>query len=152
MKTLANLDDKLELLRRLDQIGPGSQRRWGKMTAPEMICHLSDAFRVTLGEREAKPVHNWFSRSLFKWAALLVPTRWPHGVSTVPECEAQRGGTPPAEMKRDMSELRELLDRFARQQWGTAVPVHPIFGPLTKREWMRWGYLHIDHHLRQFGA
>lgn len=71
---------------------------------------------------------------------------------TVPECEAQRGGTPPAEMERDLSDLRELLDRFARQQWGTGAPVHPIFGPLTEREWMRWGYLHMDHHLRQFGA
>src|SRR6266536_2217373 len=60
MKTLANLDDKLELLRRLGGIGPASQRRWGKMTAPEMICHLSDALRVGLGERQAKPVWNWF--------------------------------------------------------------------------------------------
>jgi hypothetical protein len=29
---------------------------------------------------------------------------------------------------------------------------HPIFGELTDSERMRWGYLHMDHHLRQFGA
>jgi hypothetical protein len=29
---------------------------------------------------------------------------------------------------------------------------HPIFGELTEREWMRWGYLHTDHHFRQFGV
>jgi Protein of unknown function (DUF1569) len=28
---------------------------------------------------------------------------------------------------------------------------HPIFGPMTAKDWMRWGYLHADHHLRQFG-
>ena len=29
---------------------------------------------------------------------------------------------------------------------------HPIFGRLSRTAWLRWGYLHIDHHLRQFGA
>jgi hypothetical protein len=28
---------------------------------------------------------------------------------------------------------------------------HPMFGAMTTLEWMRWGYLHTDHHLRQFG-
>jgi hypothetical protein len=28
---------------------------------------------------------------------------------------------------------------------------HPMFGPLTRREWMLWGYRHMDHHFRQFG-
>jgi hypothetical protein len=29
---------------------------------------------------------------------------------------------------------------------------HPFFGQMTEKEWMRWGYLHADHHLRQFGV
>ena len=152
MKTLTNPIDKLELLRRLRGIGPSSHRRWGKMTAPEMICHLSDALRVGLGERQAKPAWNWFSRSLMKWAALSLPITWPRGVKTVPECEAGVGGTSPAEVESDLSELRELLDRFTRQPRSFELQLHPIFGPLTEKEWMRWGYLHIDHHLRQFGA
>jgi len=28
---------------------------------------------------------------------------------------------------------------------------HPIFGAMKPWDWMRWGYLHADHHLRQFG-
>jgi hypothetical protein len=28
---------------------------------------------------------------------------------------------------------------------------HSIFGSMTNQDWMRWGYLHADHHLRQFG-
>jgi hypothetical protein len=31
-------------------------------------------------------------------------------------------------------------------------PVHPLFGPLTWREWGVATYKHADHHLRQFGA
>jgi hypothetical protein len=152
VKTLANGKDRAEIVRRLGAIGPASERRWGKMTAREMICHLSDAFRVSMGEKEAKPVGKWFSRYGFKWLALWFPASWPHGVQTVPECEAKFGGTPPGEMERDRSELLELLDRFTGQPRGFALQAHPILGQMTEKEWMRWGYLHTDHHLRQFGG
>jgi hypothetical protein len=152
MKSLANLDDQQEILQRLRGIGPASRRRWGKMTVPQMICHLSDAFRVSMGEKEAKPVSNWFSRSAFKWMGLWLPVPWPHGVSTVPECEAGVGGTPSVEIEGDLMELRELFDRFTRQPRTFAWQPHPIFGRMSDAEWLRWGYLHMDHHLRQLGA
>jgi hypothetical protein len=46
MKTLRNLADKEEILRRLNTVQPASQRRWGSMSAHNMICHLSDGFRL----------------------------------------------------------------------------------------------------------
>jgi hypothetical protein len=152
MKTLANLTDKEEIVRRLLTIKPASQRRWGKMTAAEMICHLSDSLRVILCDSEPNSIGSWFSRSLFKWAALWLPVRWPHGVQTVQECEAGVGGTPPADVESDLCELRELLDRFMHPPRGFARQPHPIFGQMSEKEWLRWGYLHMDHHLRQFGA
>ena len=30
------------------------------------------------------------------------------------------------------------------------VTRHPAFGAMSAREWLRWGWLHADHHLRQF--
>lgn len=152
MKTLANAEDRREILNRLRAIGPASQRRWGKMTVAEMICHMNDALRITMSDRPAKPVSNWFTRTGFKWLALNMPMHWPHGVSTVPECEAGKGGTQPAGMESDLNELRQHLDRFSSQPRDFDFQPHPIFGQMTEKEWMRWGYLHIDHHLRQFGA
>jgi hypothetical protein len=29
---------------------------------------------------------------------------------------------------------------------------HPFLGKLSRAEWLRWAYLHMDHHLRQFGV
>jgi hypothetical protein len=29
---------------------------------------------------------------------------------------------------------------------------HPLFGAMSAAAWLRWAYLHLDHHLRQFGA
>ena len=152
MKTLANSDDTTEIVRRLASIGPASRRRWGTMTVSQMICHLSDAFCVALGDRAAKPIKNRFNGPLMRWVALWLPLPWPHGVPTVPECDATIGGTPPAELERDKRELLALLQRFAGHSNDVAQQSHPFFGQLTEKEWMRWGYLHMDHHLRQFGA
>lgn len=46
MKTLLNPADKEEILSRLKAIQPTSQRRWGSMSVHNMICHLSDDFRM----------------------------------------------------------------------------------------------------------
>jgi hypothetical protein len=152
MKTLAHAADEAEILQRLTAIGPGSQRQWGRMRVGEMICHLSDALKIAMGEKEASTIGNWFTRSVMKWAGLWFPRKWPRGVQTVPECKAGMGGTAPAAMDEDASELRGLLERFCRMPRTFVFPEHSIFGKMTHGEWMRWGYLHIDHHLRQFGA
>jgi hypothetical protein len=50
------------------------------------------------------------------------------------------------------------LPREAQARWGRFTasngmgPVHPLFGPLTHREWSALMYRHVDHHLKQFGA
>ena len=87
-----------------------------------------------------------------KWAALYAPFRWPKGVPTRPEIEQGMGGTPPSEFEQDRKTLLSLIERFSNPSRDWEWDPHPIFGPMSEREWMRWGYLHSDHHLRQFGA
>ncbi|MGA3034468.1 MAG: DUF1569 domain-containing protein [Terracidiphilus sp.] len=152
MKTLLNANDRAEIVRRLGVVGPASQRRWGTMTAAQAICHMADAFRVAIGERAAKPVKNGYSGQFMRWAALWLPFKWPHAVPTVPECDAKVGGSRPTDFERDKCELLGLLERFTMRPRATELQPHPFFGVMTEKEWMRWGYLHADHHLRQFGA
>jgi hypothetical protein len=156
-RTLANPADKQQIVERLQKIQSSSARRWGKMTAQQMICHLADSFRVTIGEKDWTterisvrpiPMPNWF----VKWVALEVPLRWPRGVPTRPEVDSERGGTPASSFEGDLRELRRLLDRFTGQPRDFEWQTHPIFGDMSDAQWMRWGYLHMDHHLRQFGA
>ncbi|HVN92653.1 MAG TPA: hypothetical protein VMT38_03105 [Terracidiphilus sp.] len=152
MKTLADERDLAEVARRIGLVSPTSRRRWGKMTAAQMICHLSDAYRVALGERHAEPVKNRYNGAPMKWAGLWLPFPWPHGVATVPECDAMLGGTPPADLEEDKRDLLVLVNRFVVEREVIAGRAHPFFGILNAKEWMRWGYLHADHHLRQFSA
>lgn len=89
---------------------------------------------------------------MIKWAALYLPLRWPPDIPTRPEIDQLKGGgTKPADFAADVARVESLLRAFAAAQ-GTGCAEHPIFGPMSPKAWLRWGYLHTDHHLRQFGA
>ena len=153
MKTLAHARDKEEILRRLGAVRVDSPRRWGRMTAPQMICHLTDAFLGVIGERPVRTYQTLLSRTLIKWVALHVPLRWPAGIPTSPEFDQAAGaGTRPAEFAADVERLRGLVLRVSSGADPVPWTQHPLFGKLTARQWLRWSYLHVDHHLRQFGA
>ena len=85
-----------------------------------------------------------------RFVALQLPFPWPHGVKTRPDVDQERGGTRPGDFAADVAELIRACERFAA---GGATPEsHYLFGRLSAEEWGRWGYRHMDHHLRQFGA
>ena len=70
MKSLLNARDRNEILERLAKVRPNSQSRWGKMSAHQMICHLSDSLRAGLGEKYISPSTNLFTRTILKTLAL----------------------------------------------------------------------------------
>ena len=61
------------------------------------------------------------------------------------------GGTPPTDFENDRAKLSAAMERFGSVP-GSARGPHPVLGPLSHEQWMRWGYRHADHHLRQFGV
>jgi Protein of unknown function (DUF1569) len=144
-----------DILRRLRKLRPDTPRRWGRMTAPQMVCHLTDAFRNTLGERAtgrpARPP-TLVGRTFVKWMALYAPVHWPRGIRTRPEADQELGGTPPSgDFAADMTALEAATARFLAAAEQGLGKEHFIFGPLTAAEWTRWAIRHMDHHLRQFG-
>ena len=125
------------------------------MSPHQMVCHLSDGYRILTGERTAQPiaVRRPFPRVVIKWIALYAPLEWPKDIGTTPELDQLIGGTKPVEFTRDVADLRRLIGWVAGP--GAASldgQRHPIFGRLSAPAWLRWGYLHADHHLRQFGV
>jgi hypothetical protein len=153
VKTLVQPADKAEILRRLRDVRPDSTRRWGRMSAPQMVCHLGDAFRMALGQKEVSHHSGILSRTVVKWIALYAPLRWPSGIVTRPEIDQQLGGcTKPGDFGADVKQVEGLVAVFTGRGSGVIWPEHPIFGAMSEGDWMRWGYLHVDHHLRQFGA
>ena len=152
MKTLARPSDKAEILRRLRRVHPGSHRGWGRMSAHQMVCHLADSFRMATGQRPARSDTSLFKRTLLKWVVLYAPLRWPPGIRTSPEIDQEVGGTPPVEFTADVAQLETLIELVTLQMGSLEGRPHPLFGRMSDAAWLRWSYVHMDHHLRQFGA
>src|SRR5262249_55329275 len=153
MKTFLNPTDASEVLTRLDKIRPDTQRKWGKMNAHQMVCHLSDGMRLYMGLKVVKPVAVPYPRWFLKWVALWTPLPWPKGFKTAPELDQDCGGTVPSLFHKDIEELRSLVECFTRDpKEFVRLVSHPHFGVMGEKDWARLAHLHIDHHLRQFGA
>ncbi|HME10543.1 MAG TPA: DUF1569 domain-containing protein [Bryobacteraceae bacterium] len=148
MKKLSEPAIVTEVEARVRTLTPQSVRRWGRMTPHQAICHLSDSYLVGLGERPATAKAAPLA-GLQRITALYLLPRWPHGVATMPEADQERGGTKPVEFAADQNALMELVRRFSS---ASKFGPHPIFGAMPVSDWMRWGYMHADHHLRQFGC
>jgi hypothetical protein len=118
-----------------------------------MVVHLNDSFKSVIGERKVSVRQtNAVARTLIRWIALNAPLKWPHGVPTMPENDQERGGTPPEEFQRDLDALASMILRLTSPQRDFQWQRHPLFAEMSERDWMRWAYLHVDHHLRQFGV
>lgn len=119
------------------------------MSAHQMLCHLSDYYQGVIGERPISPARHRIPRPILKRLILNAP--WPRNAPTRPEVDQQRGGTAPTDFEGDRARLIEVIDRFCSAPDLRRAP-HPLVGELNAAEWLRWGYLHADHHLRQFGV
>lgn len=150
MKTILDSQDRTDVVRRIMSIRPDSVRHWGTMSPGEMVCHLADGFRTVLGDREAADRSTILTRTALRFLALTSPMTWPKGVRTMTEIDQRIGGTPPAALDADLDRLRGDLDAFLARLDPSAM-CHPIFGRLSRGEWGRWAYRHLDHHARQFG-
>jgi hypothetical protein len=149
LKTLSDAACLNEILDRLKSVRPDSPRQWGKMNAHQMICHVNDSFAAAMGRKHASPAERPYG-PVMKWLALNMPMKWPHGVPTRPEVDQEKFGTAPAEFEADVQITMALTQEFASEPRNFTFSSHPIFGNMTESEWMRWAWLHTDHHLRQF--
>ena len=147
-KSLASAEALSEIRLRLRSVKVSDHARWGKMTAKQMVRHLRCSCEMALGERTVAPMER-FPPVLMKWVALRSGLRWPKNIQTVPELKRAIG-------ERSETEFDVLVDAVIEKMQAMAggkscAASHPMFGPMSEEDWLRWGYLHADHHLRQFG-
>ena len=147
-KSLASVEVLAEIRGRLRNVRVDDRARWGKMTAKRMMRHLACSYEVALGDRTVEPVPG-LPPVLMKWLALRSGLRWARNMQTTPELK--RAIAERSETEFDVL-VGAVIEKMQAMAGGKSyAPSHPMFGPMTEADWMRWGYLHADHHLRQFG-
>ncbi|HEX4576738.1 MAG TPA: DinB family protein [Edaphobacter sp.] len=148
MKSLASVEVMSEIRARLRTVRVDDRACWGKMTAKQMMRHLNCSYEMALGERVVEPVPGP-PPVVIKWLALRSGLRWKRNFQTVPELKQAIAQHADDRFDELVSVAIERTEELAKGP--SCAPTHPMFGPMTVEDWMRWGYLHADHHLRQFG-
>src|SRR4029077_17312200 len=107
MKSMWHDSAAREVRDRIRTLRPDHKAQWGKMSAPQMVCHLAESLKMALGElpvaRKSGPIrYPPLKQSIIH----VAPFR--KSVPTAPELRAR----PPRAWSADGSDLQTLIDRF----------------------------------------
>jgi oxepin-CoA hydrolase/3-oxo-5,6-dehydrosuberyl-CoA semialdehyde dehydrogenase len=128
-----------------------SRPLWGRMTAQQMVEHLTWSFELSNGKIKitcSLPQDQLEKRKKFLYNDRPTPREVPN-----PELV---NGLPPDQF----TNLEDTRRRFGEELvaflkysavYPSAIHEHPIFGNLNMEEWERAHYKHAFHHMLQFG-
>ncbi len=148
MGSILNEVDRTAITDRLRSLSVASTGRWGSLDVTGMLQHLRRSALMCLGELSVPSVNK---RAFHKFPlkhVILYVLPFPKGAPTAPELKP----VDEASFEEELAALLELLERIGTGLRDGMGPDHPLFGPLSWREWGVVTYKHANHHLKQFGA
>jgi hypothetical protein len=149
---MTNIFDKKanqEIVERLEKLTPQSTPLWGKMSVSQMLWHCQKPIEVATGKLPLK--RNILGILFGKMAknSFLKNKGFSKNSPTAPQFKST--AAPEFQTEKDL--LVGLVKRFG--DIGPSVIAnknHPFFGVMSDEEWGELQYIHLDHHLKQFGA
>lgn len=140
--------NKHQFIHRVQALQPNATQKWGSMTMNEMMFHCAKINNEIL---KSKPTQDkpTLKQRFIKIIALRILTQFPKGVKTGSKYLKTKDD------KLSFSAEKDNLIRTIHQFADCKQPIygkHPFFGALHTTEWRRFAYMHLDHHLRQFGV
>jgi len=135
-----------QIVSRIGRLRRDTARRWGKMSADQMLWHVNGGLSITLGQMHVPPQKLPVPRAIMRLVALNLP--WPKGWPTMPMFVASGSYDFDAERVRCL----QLIDQLAAKRLDEDWPTHPLLGKLSGREASKLQAKHLDHHLKQFGV
>ena len=148
---MADIFDKRDnriLLERLEKLTFESQPLWGKMNVAQMVLHCQKPLDVALGKLIISGGILGFLFGKMAKNSFLKNQGFSKNSPTAPEFKIT--GDP--DFEKEKRELISIVKAFG--ETGPAIITnkrHPFFGEMTSDEWGSLHYIHMDHHLKQFG-
>ena len=146
MENIFDINVLNDIRERFARLEPGTDRQWGKMTPAQMLHHCQAPLNIVLQKNDYNLKPNWFARTFFK-KSMYSDNLWKKNMPTLKSFRETQDRDFDNEYKTLAALIDEIDERKDNDQW----PVHPVFGVLTKEQWGKMQYKHLDHHLRQFG-
>ncbi len=147
VKNLFDSHVKQEINSRINKLTPHSQQVWGKMNVAQMLAHLQVPMGVALGTHTVQG--NWLMKLILPFFKknLYDEKPWKQGLPT-DKTFVMTGQS--KDFEKEKNALLDMLHRFTENNMINEK--HPVFGKLTKEQWSKATWKHIDHHLQQFGV
>jgi hypothetical protein len=147
VKNLFDAAVKQEIIRRINKLTPASKAVWGKMNAGQMLAHLQIPIGIALGSHTIKG--HWLMKLILPLFKKILYNEKPYKQSLPTDKSFIMTGTT-KDFEKEKQQLLEMLNRFNKANM--IQEAHPIFGKLTKEQWSKATWKHLDHHLKQFGV
>jgi hypothetical protein len=147
VKNLFDASVKQEIIERINKLTPDTKAVWGKMNVAQMLAHVQKPIGIAFGTHE--PKGSFLLRLI---GPLFKSKLWdekPYKQSLPTDPTFIMTGTI-KDFEKEKAQLLDMINRFS--EINIASEQHPIFGKLTKENWSKATWKHLDHHLRQFGV
>jgi Protein of unknown function (DUF1569) len=149
-KNIFTTSDYNNTINRMQHLNSNSTAQWGKMNVIQMMEHCAIQLKMALkilpeGKPEGLAL---LKTALGKWLSLYIMP-WSKGTTSPTAMNMELNNATLATFEEEKKLLQELLGQVLHKNEFTA---HPIFGKLTKKDWGRLIWKHLNHHLTQFGV
>jgi hypothetical protein len=148
MRTILNASDRAAICSRVGSLSAASTARWGQMGVTGMLQHLRLSAQMAVGELTVASANKRAFQVFPLKHLILYVLPFPKGAPTARELHPGAA----ASFEEERVAVLALLERIEAGPREGAGPAHPLFGPLSWREWGAATYKHVDHHLKQFGT
>lgn len=148
MKSIFEPGVNNELIDRLDKLSHGSPGLWGKMDVAQMLRHCQKPLDVAEGKLKLKRglIGILFGKMVKK--NYLQSKDLKKNMRTVSDFLV----TDKAVFATEKEILKAQILRFNKGPEIIPNKTHPFFGYMTDEEWGQLQYVHLNHHLTQFGV
>lgn len=146
VKNLFDAGVKDEIITRIHKLTPESQRQWGKMTVSQMMAHLQMPLGVGIGKHKLS--RNFLGYTIGPLIKKLLYNDKPFKRDLPTHKTFVIKGD--RDFEKEKKQLLEMVNSFKEENLIDSP--HPLFGRLTKEQWSKGTWKHLDHHLQQFGV
>jgi hypothetical protein len=138
---------KQEIEARINKLTSQSLPKWGKMNVAQMLAHLQEPMAIALDGKSVKV--NWLMKMIFPLfkSKLWDDQPYKQNLPTSPSFITYGSEK---DFEKEKQGLLIMVSRFSEAN--ILSDRHPVFGKLTKENWSKATWKHIDHHLQQFGV
>jgi hypothetical protein len=149
MRTIFDNDLRGQIIGRLNNLTAENRPVWGKMSPAQMLKH-NRLWEEMIHENKLfrRPLIGRLIGPMILKQVLRTP-EFRRNSPTIPE---MRVTDTDIDLNEERNQLIALVNSYPQYGWPDNSFIHPFFGKMTREQIGKMAYLHLDHHLKQFGV